>query len=152
MSIFTKAIKKAHETKTVESYAKGWVHLLKTMTIRKAVMVLAHYIRKFAAEKYSCKASEISFSECLRMAWNEMKAAEKVANITTNNKGFVVFKNRDFTHSGDLATWMRLDGNWLTINMGNVGLSKGYADELWDFFTSHNISIPAAGMRVTVAL
>lgn len=147
-----KIIKKANENKTVESYAKGWNHLLKSMSLCKAVMVLSHRIRKFAAEKYGCKASEISFSECLRMAWAEMKIAKKVSSITTNSKGFVVFKNRDFTHSGDLATWMRLDGNWLTINMGNVGLSKGYADELWDFFTSHNINIPPAGMRVTVAL
>lgn len=152
MSMFTKSIKMFHENHSVESYAKKWGHLLKSMSIRKAVMVLAHRIRKFAAEKHSCKASEISFAECLRMAWVEMKAAEKLSQIATNAKGFVTFQNRDLTNSGDHDTWLRLEGRYLTINVGNSVLTEGYADDLAAFCATHHVSMPAAGQRVTVAL
>lgn len=150
MSMFTKSIKMFHENHSVESYAKKWGHLLKIMSIRKAVMVLAHRIRKFAAEKHGCKASEISFAECLRMAWVEMKAAEKRNEIPTNEKGFVIFKNRNWDYNGDKNTWVRVDGDKLTVNIGKGIISSGYMEELESFLAAYDLRITTG--RVSVAL
>lgn len=39
-------------------------------------MKRAHEIRRNAAAKFNCKVSEISMSECLKMAWTEVKNAD----------------------------------------------------------------------------
>ncbi len=39
---------------------------------KKQIMKKAHEIRKNAAHKFNCPASEIIFSECLKMAWEQV--------------------------------------------------------------------------------
>ena len=63
-----------------------------TNTIARRVMILAHAIRRAAAARFGCKASEIIFGECLRQAWAEIKAEAGKPQIITNEKGFVVFQ------------------------------------------------------------
>lgn len=41
-------------------------------------MKRAHEIRKNAAIRFKCKKSEILFSLCLKMAWEEIKTGEKM--------------------------------------------------------------------------
>lgn len=50
-------------------------------------MTKAHQIRKAAAVKFNCKASEIHFGECLRMAHNgeEITVEEVVINVVPEN-------------------------------------------------------------------
>lgn len=67
-------------------------------------MKRAHEIRKSAAKKFNCKTSEIIFSLCLKMAWNEikegnMKGSEKQVAWAkdikaSTDKGFEAFKFR----------------------------------------------------------
>lgn len=45
-----------------------------TNATRRNVMTMAHQIRRDAATQHNCNASEINFSECLRMAWARIRA------------------------------------------------------------------------------
>lgn len=40
-----------------------------TATASRAAMTLAHEIRRRAADLFECRAGEIVFAECLRLAW-----------------------------------------------------------------------------------
>lgn len=114
-----------------------------TNTITRRVMTLAHAFRREAAARYNCKASEIIFGECLKMAWNAVKtrpemveqyinkleekkvekkaASNEVNGHKVNEKGFVVFESRNWNYNGDKNTWARVDDDKLTVNIG-----KGY--------------------------
>ena len=118
-------------------------------TIARRVMILAHAIRRAAAARWNCRTAEILFGECLRQAWAEIKAADK-PRITTNEKGFVIFRQRSWNYAGDRNTWARVDGNKLTVNVGRGIISSGYMEELKNFLTPYNLHITTG--RVTVAL
>ena len=49
---------------------------------RRAVMLLAHAIRREAAARFSCPVGEILFSACLRDAWAKVKAASRPSMAT----------------------------------------------------------------------
>ena len=141
-------------------------------TITRRVMMLAHAFRREAAARYNCKASEIIFGECLKMAWNavktrpemveqyinkleekkvEKKAASNKANgHKVNEKGYVVFESRNWNYNGDRNTWARVDDDKLTVNIGRGFLSSGYLEELETFLAPYNLKITTG--RVTVAL
>lgn len=119
-------------------------------TITRRVMMLAHAIRRAAAARFDCKASEIVFGECLRQAWAEIKAEACKPQIITNEKGFVVFQHRDWNYNGDKNTWARVNDDKLTVNIGRGIISSGYMEELETFLTPYNLKITTG--RVTVAL
>ena len=83
-------------------------------TITRRVMMLAHAIRRAAAARFDCRAAEIIFGECLKMAWAEIKAEANKSQIITNEKGFVVFQHRNWNYNGDKNTWARVDDDKLT--------------------------------------
>lgn len=122
---------------------------MKTTNTRR-VMILAHAIRRAAAARFDCKASEIIFGECLRQAWAEIKAEAGKPQIITNEKGFVVFKNRNWNYNGDKNTWARVDDDKLTVNIGRGYMSSEYLEELETFLAPYNLKITTG--RVTVAL
>lgn len=113
-------------------------------------MKAAHRIRRAAAARFDCKASEIIFGECLRQAWAEIKAEAGKPQIITNEKGFVVFQNRNWSFSGDKNTWARVDADKLIVNIGKGIISSGYMEELETFLAPYNLKITTG--RVTVAL
>lgn len=119
-------------------------------TITRRVMMLAHAIRRTAAARFDCKASEIIFGECLRQAWAEIKAESNKPQIITNEKGFVVFQHRSWNYAGDKNTWARVDDDKLTVNIGRGFISSGYMEELEAFLAPYNLKITTG--RVTVAL
>lgn len=145
-------------------------------TITRRVMTLAHAFRREAAARYNCKASEIIFDECLKMAWNavktrpemveqyinkleEKKVEEKVEEKAAiseinghkvNEKGFVVFESRNWNYNGDKNTWARVDGDKLTVNIGKGYMSSEYIEEMETFLAPYNLKITTG--RVTVAL
>lgn len=119
-------------------------------TITRRVMMLAHAIRRAAAARFDCKASEIIFGECLRQAWAEIKAESNKPRIITNEKGFVVFQHRSWNYAGDKNTWARVDDDKLTVNIGKGIISSGYMEELEAFLVPYNLKITTG--RVTVAL
>lgn len=119
-------------------------------TITRRVMMLAHAIRRAAAARFDCKASEIIFGECLRHAWAEIKAEACKPRIITNEKGFVVFQRRSWNYNGDKNTWARVDDDKLTVNIGKGIISSGYMEELEAFLAPYNLKITTG--RVTVAL
>lgn len=121
-----------------------------TNTIARRVMILAHAIRRAAAARFDCKASEIIFGECLRQAWAEIKADAGKPQIITNEKGFVVFQHRSWNYAGDKNTWARVDDDKLTVNIGKGIISSGYMEELEAFLVPYNLKITTG--RVTVAL
>lgn len=138
----------------------------------RRVMILAHAFRREAAERYNCKASEIIFGECLKMAWNAMKtrpemveqyinkleekkvekkAASNEVNVhKVNGKGFVVFESRNWNYNGDKNTWARVDGDKLTVNIGRGYMSSEYLEELEAFVAPFGLNITAG--RMVVAL
>lgn len=144
---------------------------MKTTNTRH-VMTLAHAFRREAAARYNCKASEIIFGECLKMAWNavktrpemvelyinkleEKKVEKKAANNEVNGhkvneKGFVVFQHRNWNYNGDKNTWARVDGDNLTVNIGKGYMSSEYIEEMETFLAPYNLKITTG--RVTVAL
>ena len=119
-------------------------------TITRRVMMLAHAIRRAAAARFDCRAAEIIFGECLKMAWTEIKAEACKPQIITNEKGFVVFERRDWNYNGDKNTWARVDDDKLTVNIGKGIISSGYMEELEAFLAPYNLKITTG--RVTVAL
>lgn len=119
-------------------------------TITRRVMMLAHAIRRAAAARFDCKTSEIIFGECLRQAWAEIKAEACKPQISTNEKGFVVFQHRSWNYAGDKNTWARVDDDKLTVNIGKGIISSGYMEELEAFLAPYNLKITTG--RVTVAL
>lgn len=121
-----------------------------TNTITRRVMMLAHAIRRAAAARFDCKASEIIFGECLRQAWAEIKAESNKPQIITNEKGFVVFQHRSWNYNGDKNTWARVDGDKLTVNIGKGYMSSEYIEEMEAFLAPYNLKITTG--RVTVAL
>ena len=143
-----------------------------TNTITRRVMMLAHAFRREAAARYNCKASEIIFGECLKMAWNavktrpemveqyinkleEKKVEKKAANNEVNGhkvneKGFVVFESRNWNYNGDKNTWARVDGDKMTVNIGKGYMSSEYIEEMEAFIAPYNLKITTG--RVTVAL
>lgn len=140
-------------------------------TITRRVMTLAHAFRREAAARYNCKASEIIFGECLKMAWNAVKtrpemveqyinkleekkvekkaASNEVNGHKVNEKGFVVFESRNWNYS-DKNTWARVDGDKLTVNIGKGYMSSEYIEEMEAFLAPYNLNITTG--RVTVAL
>ena len=54
----------------------------------RRVMTTAHQIRRSAAERFNCLISEILWSECLRMAWAEVKTASKKHSIVNTIRTF----------------------------------------------------------------
>lgn len=142
---------------------------MKTNETARRVMILAHAFRREAAARHNCKASEILFGECLKMAWNAMKTrpemveqyinkveekkVEKKAasnKIPTNEKGFVAFQHRNWNYNGDKNTWARVDGDKLIVNIGKGIISSGYMEELESFLAPYNLNITTG--RVSVAL
>lgn len=143
-----------------------------TNTITRRVMMLAHAFRREAAARYNCKASEIIFGECLKMAWNAVKtrpemveqyinkleekkvekkaASNEVNGHKVNEKGFVVFESRNWNYNGDKNTWARVDGDKLTVNIGKGYMSSEYIEEMEAFLAPYNLNITTG--RVTVAL
>lgn len=143
-----------------------------TNTITRRVMMLAHAFRREAAARYNCKASEIIFGECLKMAWNAVKtrpemveqyinkleekkvekkaASNEVNGHKVNEKGFVVFESRNWNYNGDKNTWARVNDDKLTVNIGRGYMSSGYLEELETFLAPYNLKITTG--RVTVAL
>lgn len=137
-------------------------------TITRRVMPLAHAIRRAAAARFDCKASEIIFGECLKMAWNAVKtrpemveqyinkleekkaASNEVNGHKVNEKGFVVFESRNWNYNGDKNTWARVDGDKLTVNIGKGYMSSEYIEEMETFLAPYNLNITTG--RVTVAL
>lgn len=137
-------------------------------TITRRVMMLAHAFRREAAARYNCKASEIIFGECLKMAWNAVKtrpemveqyinkleekkaASNEVNGHKVNEKGFVVFESRNWNYNGDKNTWARVDGDKLTVNIGKGYMSSEYIEEMETFLAPYNLKITTG--RVTVAL
>jgi hypothetical protein len=119
-------------------------------TITRRVMMLAHAIRRAAAARFDCRAAEIIFGECLKMAWAEIKAEANKSQIITNEKGFVVFQHRNWNYNGDKNTWARVDDDKLTVNIGKGFISSGYLEELETFLAPYNLKITTG--RVTVAL
>ena len=116
----------------------------------RRVMILAHAFRSEAAARYNCKASEIIFGECLKMAWAEVKTEASKPKIVTNEKGFVVFNSRNWSYTGDKNTWARVNNNTLTINVGKGIISSEYMEELEAFVAPFGLNITAG--RMVVAL
>lgn len=143
-----------------------------TNTITRRVMTLARAFRREAAARYNCKASEIIFGECLKMAWNAVKtrpemveqyinkleekkvekkaASNGINGHKVNEKGFVVFENRNWNYNGDKNTWARVNDDKLTVNIGRGYMSSEYLEELETFLAPYNLKITTG--RVTVAL
>ena len=119
-------------------------------TITRRVMMLAHAFRREAAARFDCRAAEIIFGECLKMAWAEIKAEACKPLFITNEKGFVVFQHRSWNYAGDKNTWARVDDDKLTVNIGKGIISSGYMEELEAFLAPYNLKITTG--RVTVAL
>lgn len=142
-----------------------------TNTIARRVMTVAHAFSREAAARYNCKASEIIFGECLKMAWNAVKtrpeiveqyinkleekvekkaASNEVNGHKVNEKGFVAFKSRNWNYNGDKNTWARVNDDKLTVNIGRGYMSSEYLEELETFLAPYNLKITTG--RVTVAL
>lgn len=143
-----------------------------TNTITRRVIMLAHAFRREAAARYNCKASEIIFGECLKMAWNAVKtrpemveqyinkleekkvekkaASNEVNGHKVNEKGFVVFESRNWNYNGDKNTWARVNDDKLTVNIGRGYMSSRYLEELEAFLAPYNLKITTG--RVTVAM
>ena len=143
-----------------------------TNTITRRVMTLARAFRREAAARYNCKASEIIFGECLKMAWNAVKtrpemveqyinkleekkvekkaASNGINGHKVNEKGFVVFENRNWNYNGDRNTWARVNDDKLTVNIGRGYMSSEYLEELETFLAPYNLKITTG--RVSVAL
>ena len=108
----------------------------------------AHEIRKEAAAKYNCKASEISMGECLKLAWKEIKEGVKV-----NDKGFVVFANRNWSYSGDKGTWVMVKDGKLTVKYAAKGtVSSAFTAEITEFCKRYGINFKDmyCGQQITV--
>lgn len=121
-----------------------------TIETIRSVMILAHAIRRAAAVRWNCTPGDILWSECLRQAWAETRCGHNA--LRTNNEGFIIFNNRDFSYRGDRGTWARLNGQNLTINWAAHGiLSNAFGVEFDNFLSQFNISL-RPGQRVTVAL
>ena len=103
-----------------------------------------------AAARFDCRAAEIVFGECLKMAWAEIKAEACKPQIITNEKGFVVFQHRNWNYNGDKNTWARVDDDKLTVIIGKGIISSGYMEELEAFLAPYDLKITTG--RVTVAL
>ena len=116
----------------------------------RRVMILAHATRCAAAARFNCKTSEINWSECLKMAWAEVKAEASKPKIVTNEKGFVVFNSRNWSYTGDKNTWARVNNDTLTINVGKGIISSEYMEELEAFVAPFGLNITAG--RMVVAL
>lgn len=116
----------------------------------RRVMILAHATRSAAAARFDCKTSEINWSECLKMAWAEVKAEASKPKIVTNEKGFVVFNSRNWSDTGDKNTWARVNNDTLTINVGKGIISSEYMEELEAFVAPFGLNITAG--RMVVAL
>ena len=116
----------------------------------RRVMILAHAFRHEAASFFFFFSSEISWSECLKMAWAEVKAEAGKPKIITNEKGFVVFNSRNWSYTGDKNTWARVNNNTLTINVGKGIISSEYMEELEAFVAPFGLNITAG--RMVVAL
>ena len=119
-------------------------------TITRRVMMRAHAIRRVAAARFDCRAAEIIFGECLRQAWAEIKAEACKPQIITNEKGFVVFQNRNWNYRGDKNTWARVNGDKLIVNIGKGVITSEYEEELEAFLAPYNLRITTG--RVSVAL
>ena len=119
---------------------------------RRAVMLLAHAIRRAAAVRWNCTPGDILWSECLRQAWEETRCGHNAPLLRTNDEGFILFNSRNFSYRGDRGTWARLDGHNLTINWAAHGiLSDAFGVEFDNFLSRLNISL-RPGQRVTVSL
>ena len=55
--------------------------------MKKAVMNKAWSIRKAAACEMKCKVSEVCFSICLKMAWQEIKSVRSVRYVWNGYAG-----------------------------------------------------------------
>lgn len=123
---------------------------MKTNETARRVMTIAHATRRAAAARFDCRISEICWGECLKQAWAEVKAQDSKPQIITNEKGFVVFENRNWNYNGDKNTWARVDGDKLIVNIGKGIISSGYMEELKSFLATYDLRITTG--RVSVAL
>lgn len=113
----------------------------------RRVMILAHSLRKAAAARFNCAASEILFSECLKLAWAEIKAETAKPAIKTNEQGFIIFAARDWGYRGDRGTWARVekDGS-ITVQRAQRGIvSTPYTAELEKFCAAFGQDFLALG-------
>lgn len=117
------------------------------MTTARRVMILAHSLRKAAAARFNCAASEILFSECLRMAWAEIKAAARRPQPKTNDKGFVEFAARNWRCKGDRGTWARVeeDGTITVQRAANGMMSWAFIEEMETFCAAYGQDFSAMG-------
>lgn len=116
----------------------------------KAVKAMrrAHEIRRNAAKRFNCKVSMISMSECLKLAWKEIKEGVKV-----NDKGFVVFTNRNWSYAGDKGTWAMIKNGTLTVKCAAKGIvSSAFTEEMTDFCKGYGIDFKGmyCGQQITV--
>lgn len=133
----------------VEDYAKRIGYLTRgKMSVGKIIMTHAHRVRKFAAEKYDCKASEISFSECLKMSWEALRAWKAINTKPHNRDGYVEFSNRNRQSNGDRLTWVKVSVETITVKRSENEVSPAYAAEIQDYCKGFGVdfdSIPCGG-------
>ena len=110
-----------------------------TNNTARRVMILAHANRRVAAARFNCTVGEILFSECLKLAWAEVKAEAARPRIKVNEQGFVVFRSRNWKCSADRGTWARVEKDCsITLFRAAKGnLSKKYIAELEKFCATY---------------
>lgn len=116
---------------STEEYAKRISHLSERMSAPRAVMLKAHSIRRHAAEVHDCKASDILFAECLKLAWAALRAW-KAATSKPFSSSFVSFEQRTSSEA-DRQTWVRMEAGSITVARAAGAISTGYLSEITDF-------------------
>lgn len=126
-----------------------------TNNTARRVMILAHATRRAAAARFNCPASDILFSECLRMAWAEIKAESIRPQIKTNEQGFIIFAARNWGYRGDRGTWARVEADGsITVQRAQRGIvSAPYTAELEKFCAAYGKDFGAmhSGQRINFA-
>lgn len=115
-------------------------------TTARRVMIIAHATRRAAAARWNCRLGEIAWSECLRMAWADVKA-ESRPQIKVNDKGFVVFASRNWARRGDRGTWARVEENGtITVQLASNGIiSSAFIEEMEAFCAAYGQDFSAMG-------
>ena len=66
------------------------------------------------------------------------KERRNIMELKTNDKGFIIFKNRNFRFNGDRSSWARLnDDGTITVCMGKGVMTDEYMEELSDFCAAY---------------
>ena len=68
----------------------------------------------------------------------ELTKGRTLMETKINDKGFIIFKNRNNRFNGDKNSWARLnDDGTITVCMGKGIMSDEYMEELSEFCSSH---------------